>query len=55
MGRDEEPVHLLLVEDDPLFAELLQAQLRRTRWVDGWLLADTEARLYALTAVATPV
>lgn len=26
----------------------------RTVWVDGWLLADTEARLYALTALAPP-
>jgi hypothetical protein len=27
----------------------------RTLWVDGWLLADTEARLYALTAITTSV
>lgn len=26
----------------------------RTVWVDGWLLADTEVRLYALTALAPP-
>src|SRR5260221_11994458 len=45
-----EPVRLLLVEDDPQFADLLQTQLRRMHSVDARLesarsLADALARL----------
>jgi len=36
---EREPVRLLLVEDDPQFADLLQAQLRRMRSVDTRLEA----------------
>ena len=49
--RDErEPVRILLVEDDPVFAELLRAQLRRMPWVESRLevagtLADAVAKL----------
>jgi diguanylate cyclase (GGDEF)-like protein/PAS domain S-box-containing protein len=45
-----ELVRILLVEDDPLFAELVQTQLRRMRWVESRLesagtLAEALARL----------
>jgi diguanylate cyclase (GGDEF)-like protein/PAS domain S-box-containing protein len=47
-----EPVRLLLVEDDPQFADLLQTQLRRMRSVDARLevarsLAEAQAKLQA--------
>ena len=35
--HDQEPVHILLVEDDPHFADLIGAQLRRTPWIDARL------------------
>ena len=31
---------------------MLRAAEGRTLWIDGWLLSDTEARLYALAALA---
>jgi diguanylate cyclase (GGDEF)-like protein/PAS domain S-box-containing protein len=45
-----EPVRILLLEDDPQFAELLQAQLRRMPWVESRLevvgtLADALKKL----------
>src|SRR3954462_7388572 len=45
-----EPVRMLLVEDDPQFADLLQTQLRRMRSVDARLesarsLAEALAKL----------
>src|SRR6185437_8765278 len=47
-----EPVAILLVEDDPQFAELVRAQLRRMSWVNSRLevagtLAAALARLQA--------
>ena len=47
---DQEAVHILLLEDDPLFADLIQTQLRRTVWVNSKLetagtLAEAAAKL----------
>ncbi len=38
-GFDGEPVRILLVEDDPQYADLIQTQLRRMSWVQSRLAA----------------
>jgi diguanylate cyclase (GGDEF)-like protein/PAS domain S-box-containing protein len=51
-SRTREIVRILLVEDDPQFADLIETQLRRMPWVESRLevartLADARARLAA--------
>jgi hypothetical protein len=53
-----EPASRWLQSDDSLLHDWLRQRMRgdfanaRTVWVDGWLLAQTEARLCALAALA---
>ena len=39
------PVRILLLEDDPLFADLLQTQLRRLPWAESRLELQATSRI----------